>query len=87
MRKENLQALVRANIELSVFRHIRKKVAYHLPERGYHLKKDDAWSMAGALIESYVSGRFIRMSDVYNYIAKTKDKLAMDVLESLPDKN
>ena len=85
MRKEDLGALVRSNLDLPIFKHVREQVAYALPDKGYKLDEKKSWSMAGALMENYISGNFERITDVYDYIVKFgSGKLAMDILEKLP---
>ena len=83
MRKQDLEQLIRANLDLPVFKHIRKQIAEKLPDKGYHLEDEKAWSMAGDLMEKYISKNFNRLSDIYDYISKTEYKLAMDILENL----
>jgi len=76
--------LIRAEIELPTLRHIREQVAARLPDRGYHLYGDEAWSMAGAVMEEYIDTQFENIGKVYGYISATGYKLAMDILEDLP---
>jgi len=84
MRKEDLAALVRSNLDLPIFKHVREQVACALPDKGYKLDEKKAWSMAGALMESYIPRNFQRLTDVYDYILKSgSGKLAMDILENI----
>jgi len=65
-------------------RGIREDVAYRLPEKGYDLAGDEAWSMAGALMEEYLSNRFRSLMEIYEYIGKTGKKLAEDIMDDVP---
>jgi hypothetical protein len=78
------KALIRAAIELPALRHVREQVAARLPDRGYHLDGNEAWSFAGAIMEDYIDDKFDSLGKVYTYISQTGYKIAMDILEDLP---
>ena len=84
MDQTDLGTLVRVNLDLPIFRGIREKVAFGLPDRGYNLYAADAWDMAGLLMESYSTRKFKSIGQIYDYIAETGVRLAMDILDDLP---
>jgi len=83
MKKEDLEVILEASLELASLSKIREKIVQVLPNKFPNLNEEEIFNLSGVLIINYCSEHFNKIGEVYDYISNKRYQLAEDVLNDL----